>query len=293
MANSFTTALNQALAEIVPAAAEDTKIIPLITNYGAVKAYTYKVPVGAGVTAQAKSNGTDVTYQDTTLAGGTITMSSHWVMPVKIEDGEQGTTPLALARSLLRDNIPKLLNKMDATVAALYSDLTTEGTNMIGTLGAGLDMATVRKARRLLLQAKVNPEYLVMSPQGEDDMLTDETFAKIYSPQLADSYLTGKLPRVAGFGVETCNAIATPATGQYVNLAFDRSAFAIAFCDMMPEEADAQIGRQVIRYVHPTAGIVIYIVQGPSGDLLGRKIAIHAKWGVLTVDSNRAIAIKS
>jgi hypothetical protein len=293
MANTYTAAFYAALEKFVPSLTAKSRLVDKVTNYGAVNASSIKIPKPAAPTAVAKTSGTAITYADNVLTSATLTLDQHYVVPLYVEDAEQQQAPEMIAQACIPDAVEKLLNKMDSTLAALQSDLT--GDNRVGTLGVPLTLEVVRTAKRVLEVANATPEFLAIDPRIEELLYTDDDFVKIYSPQLAGAYVSGQLPQIAGFSTVVNNNLYSPATGQVVGLAWMRSAFGIAFGDLGKQEQGA--GRIVTRYQNGTGvngngtGITIYITQTATTDGLGQRYAIHAKWGVVTVDATRAVAV--
>jgi len=286
MANTYTAAFYAALEKYVPSLTAKSRLMDKVTNFGAVKASSIKIPKPAAPTAVAKTSGTPITYADNVLTSATLTLDQHYVVPLYVEDGEQQQAPETIAQACIPDAVEKILNKIDASLSALQSDIT--GDNRIGTLGVALQLETIRTAKRVLEVNNATPEFLAIDPRIEELLYSDGDFVKIYSPQMAGAYVSGQLPQIAGFQTVVSNQLYAPAAGQVVGLAWMRSAFGIAFGDLGAQEQGA--GRIVTKYSGPQ-GITIYITQSATTDALGQRYAIHAKWGVVTVDSTRAVAV--
>lgn len=170
------------------------------------------VPRGSNLTAAAKSEGTEFNAQHFTYAADNLLLSSHYVVPVDVEDIAQIQSAPAIMADLTSRIGVALADAIDASIYAQLKLCSSTAPDHIvaylDTVNKDLEIQDIVNAHKLLGIQKVprSDRYLLIGPSQEANLLKIDTFVEAHKYGSRESLLNGEIGRVYGFSVIVSNA---------------------------------------------------------------------------------------
>ena len=247
---------------------------------------TINIPYGGTLTANKKSAGTAITLNQAADNKYTVTLNQHYEVSFVLED---------IAKALARpdwfnvygaQSVAVLAEKVDASIAALYS-----GFSQTIDATAGLSATHFLNARRYLNAAKapMNNRYAVLHEDAEYEALniekiTNRDYAESLGRMTADSIVG----RFAGFDI-VLNQQIVATGGQCKNMFFQRDAIVLA-TRSLPQ---APAGMGVVQSVMDEDGLGIRVTMSYDHDYLGAKFTVDILWGVAEMRDNHGVCVST
>jgi hypothetical protein len=246
---------------------------------------TLNIPIRGALAAYAKATDTVTTKQVPTDAKYTVALTNHWEVTFLIEDIAEAVTRPNLMNGYIEDGVKVLAEKIDSTLAALYS-----GLSQTITATSGLSEANFRNARRLLNAAKApqGERWAVLHEDAEYEALGIE---RIVSREFGDegsALREGSIGRFAGFNVVMSQNIAV-ATNVCKNLFFHRDAFVLVTRPLPLPPA----GSGVLARTMGEDGVGIRVLMGYNINYLAYQVTIDALWGVAEMRDNHGVLVNT
>ena len=210
-------------------------LVPLVKHYDRdirSAGVTLEIPNVSNLTANLKVANTQVTLNAPSETKTTVTINQHYECSLLIEDIEDAHSAYDLAKEYTAKTGYALAEKMDGFVAAT---LNAGGTYTIGQYGAVLNDQVILAANRYLDDAKApqSKRYLVVSPQGKQEMLNIDKYIRYDAIGISgssNSIMSGQIGEIYGVKVfMSQNLVVTAATPTQNNhLFFQEEAMALA-----------------------------------------------------------------
>lgn len=221
--------------EILRATESNLVLANLVKRYDRdIKAYgqTVEIPNLSNLTANAKVANTQVTLNAPTETKTTITIDQHWETSVLVEDFVDAQSKYDLAREYTQKAGYAITEKVDNFIAVAME---AGFSQTQGTAGTAINYAAVLdcKLDLDLAKAPMSDRYVVVSPQGHQDLLNVDEFTR-YDAMGASgqpsAFKTGKVGQILGMEVYMTQNLpvtaGTPVTNH--NFVFHKEAFALA-----------------------------------------------------------------
>lgn len=273
---------NTVLARVVARDWEDTPT---------VKGATIRVPKRGTLSANAKVTQTSVTYQEPDDDKVDVAIDKHYEITFVLEDASRALVDIDYLNGYMLDGVQVLAEKIDATIAALYSGFSQ---TIDASGGAGpLDASDFIEARRLLNAAKA-------PLAGRAAILHEDAEAQFQAIEEANrrdySERTDGMPNAQalayrsfykGFDVFLDQNIVVATTCK--NMFIQRNAIALV-TRPLPQ---APAGMGVYQRVMDEDNIGIRITLGYNKDLLGVQCTIDALWGCAELRDSHGITVST
>jgi len=295
MANLTVTSLGDSIPTIVAAEAlgalRANLVLARLVNrdfQNEVAAYgqTVNITIRGTLTAAEKAADTAFTPQapaDTYVA---CTLSNHYVVPFRMEDMARMLSRPDQFAGYMADAITVLVEKIEATIAAIYSSFT-------GTIDAtvGLADSDFREARRLLNAAKapLSDRAAVLHEDADYEYLgIEKAINAQYQAALGGALSNAYSGRFFGFDTFMDQQI-TVAGGQCKNMFFQRNAIVLAMRPMSTVEPG--LGAQQV--VMSEDGMGIRVTRSYDHDDLAEMLSVDALWGAAILRASHGVAVST
>lgn len=221
--------------ETLSARESNLVLVPRVKHYDRdikTKGQTVEIPNLSNLTANLKVANTQVTLNGPTETKTTITINQHYESSFLLEDFAEIQSAYDAAAEYTQKTGYALAEKMDSFIA---SGMTTGATRVVGAYGTALNDTTILVANRYLDDAKApqTERYLVVSPQGKQEMLAIDKYIRYDAIGVGgdqNSIKNGKIGEIYGIEVSMSqNLVVTAATPTQNNhLMFHKEAYAVA-----------------------------------------------------------------
>lgn len=190
---------------------------------------TVEIPNLSNLTANLKVANTQVTLNGPTETKTTITINQHYESSFLLEDFAEIQSAYDAASEYTSKTGYALAEKMDSFVA---NGITNGATKSVGAYGTAISDTAILTANRYLDDAKAptSERYLVVSPQGKQELLAIDKFVRWDALGTGEAIKTGRIGELYGIEVSMSqNLVVTAGTPvQNNHLLFQKEAFAIA-----------------------------------------------------------------
>lgn len=240
------------------------------------------IPIRGSLTANAKATDTATTKQVPEDSKVAVTMSNHYEITFLLEDVAQAFTRPDLMMGYTEDSLKVLAEKIDSTIAALYS-----GFSQSIDASAGLSEANFRNARRLLNAAKapMADRWAVLHEDAEYEALGIERIVAREFGDEGTALREGAIGRFAGFNVVMSQNITVATTCK--NLFMHKNAAVLVTRPLPAPPA----GSGVISRVMSEDDIGVRVTIGYNMDYMATQVTIDALWGVAEMRDNHAVVV--
>lgn len=196
---------------------------------GASRGDTIHIPNVANMTANDKTQGSQVTLNGNTETEITLAINTWKETSFTVEDIVKVLTSYNLTRLYSEKSAYATKQAIDTSLMNLYSGLS----QTVGTKGTNVTEANLVSAKQKLDEADAPDEdrYFVINPAQEAAMLQLARFTErqtVGFDSTNSPIIKGQLTRYLGLEVDVTNNVVTAGSTVH-NLVFQREAFAIAF----------------------------------------------------------------
>lgn len=253
-----------------------------VASYGNV----VKIPLRGALSVNDKAAGSDVTIQDPTTTAYTVTLNKHKEVTFGEEDIAAMFSRPELMQGYAEDAAIKLLEAIEADLAALYSGL-SQSINAT----AGLSDANFREAQRLLNAAKA-PQGMRYAHLHEDAyaelMALDKVVNSDYQgPEGFTALQNGVAGSLYGFNVLLNQNIAVAST-QCKNLFMHRDAMVLVTRPMRTTQR-----RNVEQVVMAEGGIGLRVTMSYNANALAEQMTLDILYGVAEMRDAFGVAVST
>jgi len=295
MANLTVTSLGDSIPTIVAAEALGALRANLVLarlvnrdfqNEVASYGQTVNITQRGALTAAAKSADTSFTPQAPADTYTAVTLNQHYVVPFRMEDIARMLSRPDQFSGYMADAITVLVEKIEDTLAALYS-----GFSQTIDATVGLADSDFREARRLLNAAKapLAQRSAVLHEDADYELLgLDKAINAQYAAALGGAAANAWSGRFMGFDVFMDQAI-NVSGGQCKNMFFQRDAMVLAMRPMSTAEA----GLGVQQVVMSEDGMGIRVTRSYDHDDLADMVSVDALWGVAELRDNHGVVVST
>lgn len=247
---------------------------------------TINIPYGGTLQANEKAAGTAITLNQAADSKFTVTLNQHYEVSFVLED---------IAKALARPDwfnvygaqaVAVLAEKVDATIAALYS-----GFSQTIDATAGLAALHFLNARRYLNAAKapLNNRWAVLHEDAEYEALNiDKITNRDYFESLGRMTADSIAGRFGGFDI-VLNQQIVATGGQCKNMFFQRDAIVLA-TRSLPQ---APAGMGVVQQVMDEDGLGLRVTMSYDHDYLGAKFTVDMLWGVSEMRDSHGVVVST
>ena len=218
--------------ETLAARESNLVLVPRVKHYDRdIKAagQTVEIPNLSNLTANLKVANTQVTLNGPTETKTTITINQHYESSFLLEDVADIQSAYDAASEYTAKAGYALAEKMDSFIA---TTMTAGATKSVGAYGTAITDPIILAANRYLDDAKApqTERYLVVTPQGKQELLGIDKFVRWDALGTGDAIKTGRIGELYGIEVSMSqNLVVTAGTPvQNNHLLFHKEAFAIA-----------------------------------------------------------------
>jgi len=252
-----------------------------VASYG----QTLNIPIRGSLTANAKSEGSDVTINAPTYTKAQVVLNQHYEVTFGEEDISIMLSRPDSIEGYATDAVIVLLEKIEATIAALYA---TFAQSIDAT--AGLAEDDFREAQRLLNSAKapmsnrwaVLHEDAFFEAQGIE-RIVNRDYAESLGSIAADRYQG----RAYGFNIFLDQNIAV-ATAECKNLFGHPDSIVFVTRPMrrtsLPTVAQATMAEN---------GVVLRVTRWYNAQALSEQLTMDVLWGVAEMRDNHAVVVRT
>lgn len=246
---------------------------------------TINVPIRGTLATNAKATDTATTKQVPADSKISVTLSNHQEITFLLEDVAEAFTRPELLMGYVEDGLKVMAEKIDSTIAALYSGLAQS----IDATG-GLAEANFRNARRLLNAAKAPgaDRWAVVHEDAEYEALGIERIVSREFGEEGSALREGSIGRFAGFNVVMSQNIAVAST-ECKNLFMHKNALMLVTRPLPPPPANSG----VVSRVMSESGIGVRVLIGYNMDYLATQVTIDALWGVAEMRDNHGVVVRT
>ena len=262
-----------------------------VAQYG--KAVT--IPFFGALTANDKTAGSDVTVQDATSTGITVTLNKHKESTFIIEDIDKALSRGDILQGYMGSAITVLAEKVESDLIALYSGLSQE----IGTGGTDVTAALIRTARKTLTDAKAptsNRTLLLSTKDVNALMAADSQFLMAVNQRgNAQTLEEGIIGRYMGFDVmesQLVPVVTADNPDSTHNIAFHKDAFALVVRPL-PTDIPGNLGAVASIVQDPESGLGLRVVLSYNGNRLGVQCTVDILYGVAELRDTFGVEVLS
>lgn len=243
------------------------------------------IPIRGSLSTNAKATDTATTKQVPEDSKVAVTLSNHHEITFLIEDVAEAFTRPNLLMGYTEDSLKVMAEKIDSTLAALYSGLSQS----IDATG-GLAEANFRNARRLLNAAKapMADRWAVLHEDAEYEALGIERIVAREFGDEGTALREGSIGRFAGFNVVMSQNVAV-ATGVCKNLFLHKNALLLVTRPLPAPPA----GSGVVSRTMSEDGIGVRVTIGYNLDYLATQVTIDALWGVAEMRDSHGVVVST
>jgi N4-gp56 family major capsid protein len=169
-------------------------------------------PRAGSFTVQDKAENTGTDWQSITFAGDALLLDKYKHIPALLEDIAQMQAAVDVEGEYIRRMASAMALQMDVDLIVqlkLCSASSPDHIRALGNSGAGITVANILEARKLLNQQNVpqSERFLVISPAQESYMLAIDNFVSAEKYGSSQPVMNAELGRVFGFTVLMHNSL--------------------------------------------------------------------------------------
>lgn len=247
---------------------------------------TVNVPLRGDLTVRTKAAGGTVSTDSPTGTKTAITMA-HKYVSFLVEDVAEAQARPDLINGYIGDGMAMLGEDIDAALLALYTGFSATPIDAT----AGIDVADITEARRLLNAAKVpmDNRHIVWHEDAEAEILQLAQFTNAQNdPANATALQMATMGRKYGF-THMMDQQVVVAGGECKNLAFHRDAMALVTRRLPDPPANSGVRAATMS----EDGIGLRVLWGYSMEYLGVQVVIDIIYGAAELRDSHAVVIRS
>lgn len=261
-------------------------------DFDEIQRYGNKVniPQRGNLSANSKTAGSDVKLQQPTDSKVEVTLDQHYEVTFSPEDVARAFSKPQLLEGYMQDAAKVLAEKIEDSIAALYSSagLTVDATGAT----SSTFLSKLREARRKLITNKVPQTeslYAYMSEYAIEDMLNTNQLDTAEKAGSNRPLVEGAIARVAGFNVfesQMVNTSGSPAT--YHNMVYSSDGIVLV-TRPLPNDAESFGGARQTVVRDPQTGLSMRVTMSYNADALAPQITLDSLWGVSTLRATHLV----
>lgn len=248
------------------------------------------IPVRGTLSANSKAVSTDVTLQQPTDSEVEVTLNNHYEVTFSPEDVARAFSKPQLLEGYMQDAAVVLAEKIEDSIAALYTSAgdTVDATS--ATSATFLDK--LRQARRKLITQKVpknEPLYAYMSEYAIEELLSTDQMDTADKAGSNRPLVEGAIARAAGFNIfesQMVNGTGSPTT--HHNMVYSKDAM-VFVPRALPNDAARFGGAKQTVVRDPQTGLSMRVTMSYNANALAPQITLDALWGVSTLRSEHLL----
>jgi N4-gp56 family major capsid protein len=259
----------------------------------ATEGATIKVAKRGAVSANSKTAGSSVTYQNPTATDVSVTLDNHWEVTFVLDDVTKVLQNQDTLNGYAEDAAIALAEKVETTILALHPSITNTVT--LDTSSATTQENSFLKVRERLVLNKVpqsDRKYGYMHPSVITRLLQIDRFTRADAYGKSGVIAEGALGRIGGIDIFESQLV--PSTGSpvaYHNLVYTRNAIILAARPLPLAPAGMGARQEVIN--DPNINMGLRVTSSYDHDLLSMKITLDVLFGCALLDTRNIVEFES
>jgi hypothetical protein len=252
-----------------------------------------QVPKRGTLSANAKTQGSNVTLQNPTATNISVTLNQHFEVSFQLDDVTKVLQNQNTMDGYAEDAAIALAEKVETYIAALHPSITN-------TVTFDATSTATKKAQLLALRKrfvdnkvpKLETKYLYLDATVVNELLEEADFTQMQTIGSAAPTTEGALMKLYGFEIfESQNVQTSGSPVRYHNLAYTKDAFILAFRPL-PQDGN---GHGVVQTVvfNPDIGLGLRATMGYDKDTLGMQLTLDILFGASILDTRRVVELES
>jgi N4-gp56 family major capsid protein len=240
----------------------------------ATQGQVIKVAKRGVVSANAKVQGSEVTYQNPTATDVSVTLDNHWEVTLVLDDVTKVLQNQDVLAGYAEDAAIALAEKVESTILALHPSITNTVT--LDTTSATTQENSFLKARERLVLNKVpqsEKKYGYFHPSVITKLLQIDRFTRADAYGKSGIIADGALGRIGGIDVFESQLVpVTGSPGAYHYLVYTRNAIILAARPLPSAPSGMGARQEVIN--DPNVNMGLRVTSSYDHDLLSMKITL-------------------
>lgn len=249
---------------------------------------TVHIPVRGALTASQKTSGSSVTLQNPTATKVDVSLNQHWEVTFAVEDIAKAQANQDVMDGYISDAIIVLGEKIESTLAALYSSLTG---SVVNSGGGDIVEDDILEARENLTNARApqTDRFLYLDPAQVSVMLKIDRFTTPANYGSGEPIQTGELGKIHGFRCfESLFVPSAASPASKSNLALHRNAMVLAMRPLPEPKAPGAVASVIEK-----DGMGMRVIYSYNADQLADQVTLDILFGVGVLRSALGLVIQS
>lgn len=241
------------------------------------------------LSAQDKSEGGSLTFQNPSNSDITVTLNNHTVVPWGLTDNTE-TLALDDAVDYIEKAVDTIIEEIESSILALYSN----ASSAVGAYGTDVSASTLTAARKALNENNVPNQdraAIVSAKDGKALLDSDKVSDASFRDDDGEAFRNATLGRIYGFDTVESNLIAETSSGpvEYHGLAMHPDFAMLAMRPMQLPPEDTAQGSYV---VDDKTGVILRFVKDYSHSDMAVTYSIDCLWGLSAIRPDFAVEVK-
>lgn len=254
---------------------------------------TIQVPKRGTLSANAKTQGSNVTLQNPTATNVSVVLDQHFEVSFALDDVTKVLQNQATQEGYAEDAAIALAEKVETYIALLHPSITNTVTfDATSTATKKTSLLNLRKRFFDNKVPRLEQKYLYVDASVLNEILEEADFTQLQTIGSPAPTLEGAIRQLYGFSIfESQNVQTSGSPVRYHNLSYTKDAFVLA-TRPLPNDGNGKGVMQTV-VANDDIGVGLRATMGYDKDLLAMQLTLDILFGASILDTRRVVELES